>query len=189
MNNTHQKLQMIDEQIEARVQAIHAEHDWWLCRRGCDGCCRQLALPPELSQLEWARVDEAVAALDPTVRVEVDKKIDALLVQIAEDTVEPHIVCPYLDKQSGSCLIYDARPIACRTYGFFVERNSDLYCKLIETEVKARGNDIVWGNAEVINEELMRLGGQTITFEVHYQCRLDSVNTPNHDHDQSSLSC
>ncbi|WP_460207834.1 hypothetical protein [Scytonema sp. NUACC21] len=49
MNEAQQKLQIIDEGVEARVQAIRAEHDWWLCRRGCDGCCHQLAHPPELS--------------------------------------------------------------------------------------------------------------------------------------------
>lgn len=169
MNEAQQKLQLIDERIEMRVQAIRAEHDWWLCRQGCDGCCRQLARPPELSSLEWARVDKAVAALDPTVGAEVKNQIDALLVRIAEDTVGTHVVCPYLDERSGSCLIYNARPIACRTYGFFVGRNSNLYCKLIETEVFKRGDNIVWGNAKAIDDELIRLGGDPVPFEVHYQ--------------------
>ncbi len=39
MNEAQEKLQIIDEQIEERVQAIPTEHSWWLCRRGCDGCC------------------------------------------------------------------------------------------------------------------------------------------------------
>jgi Fe-S-cluster containining protein len=168
MNNTDQKLQTIDDRIQATVQGIQVAHDWWLCRRGCDGCCRRLARPPELTQLEWARVDQAVAMLTPTVRAEVEHKIDALLVQIAENTVGQYVVCPYLDENSGACLIYDSRPIACRTYGFFVTRTSDLYCKLIETEVNARGDHIVWGNAEVIDDQLTRLAGEPISFKVHY---------------------
>jgi hypothetical protein len=92
MNDTNQKLKTIDDRIQTTVQAIQAEHDWWLCRRGCDGCCRQLARPPELSELEWARVDQAVAALVPEVRAEVENKIDALLVQIAEDAVGQYVV-------------------------------------------------------------------------------------------------
>lgn len=169
MNDAQQKLQIIDDRIEARVQAIRADRDWWPCRRGCDHCCRHLARPLELSPLEWVRVDEAVAALKTQIRASVNNKINELLVQIAEDTVGSHVVCPYLDESSGSCLIYEARPIACRTYGFFVARNGDRYCKLIESEVSSRGdNDIVWGNAEAIDDELGRKSGASIPFEVHY---------------------
>ncbi|WP_050046304.1 YkgJ family cysteine cluster protein [Tolypothrix bouteillei] len=127
------------------------------------------ASPPELSPIEWERIDTAVAALDATVRAEVKHKIDALLVQIAGDTLGTCVVCPYLDEQSGSCLIYNDRPIVCRTYGFFVGRNRNFYCKQIETEVSARGDDIIWGNFEAISDRLMRLGGDLIPFEVHYQ--------------------
>jgi hypothetical protein len=42
------------------------------------------------------------------------------------------------------------------------------YNKLIEAEVFVRGDHVVWGNAEAINDELARFGGETITFKVHY---------------------
>ena len=172
MNDAQRKLQILDDRIEARVQAIRKQRDWWPCRRGCDRCCRHLARPPELSSSEWVRVDEAVAALPSPVRTEVEKRIDALLVQIAEDTVGSHVVCPYLDSGSGSCRIYDARPLACRTYGFFVTRDRDQYCELIETEVSSRGdNDIVWGNADAIDEASRRISGDPIPFHTHYHSR------------------
>ncbi|MEC4812051.1 MAG: YkgJ family cysteine cluster protein [Scytonema sp. PMC 1069.18] len=127
MNNStdgvQQKLQLLDERVESRFQAIREGRNWWPCRRGCDHCCRHLAQPPELSPLEWARVDEAIAALAVPIRAEVEKKIHELLIKIAENTVGSQVVCPYLDENSGSCLIYDSRPIACRTYGFFVGRD------------------------------------------------------------------
>ncbi|GAB1545125.1 hypothetical protein NUACC21_78010 [Scytonema sp. NUACC21] len=48
------------------------------------------------------RVDEAVAALPLRVRAEVEKKIDALLVQIAQDRVKSQVVCPYeVERMSG----------------------------------------------------------------------------------------
>ncbi|MCT7952718.1 YkgJ family cysteine cluster protein [Ancylothrix sp. C2] len=172
MNQAQQKLLDLEQRIEVRVQDIRASRDWWPCRRGCDQCCRQLAQPPELSLQEWARIDEAVAALSATVRAEVVQKIEQLLVQIAKNIVGSHVVCPYLDENEGACRIYDARPIACRTYGFFVARNGSDYCQIIEKEVFSRtdaATDIVWGNAESIHNEIERVCGKLIPFDAHYQ--------------------
>lgn len=167
--DSYQQLLVLDERIELRVKAIRNENDWWLCKRGCDHCCRHLASPPELSRLEWMRVDEAVAALNISVRSEIKKKINLLLMQIASNNMPIHIVCPYLDENSGSCLIYDARPIICRIYGYFVARDGDFYCKFIETEVSSRGDsNVVWGNAEAIYNTLNQISGEPIPFEVHY---------------------
>ena len=48
-----------------------------------------------------------------------------------------HHICPFLDREAGSCLIYDHRPVACRTYGFYVERDRGLYCGQIESRVNS----------------------------------------------------
>ncbi|GET44401.1 YkgJ family cysteine cluster protein [Microseira wollei] len=169
MNDPRHKLLVLDSRVLRRVQEIRATRDWWPCRRGCDRCCRHLAHPPELSPEEWVRVDEAVAALPATIRTEVEQKIDALLRQIAENNVGKHVVCPYLDQVEGSCRIYEARPIACRTYGFFVARDGEQYCEMIETEVASRDErHIIWGNAEAIRDEIERISGAPIPFEVHY---------------------
>ncbi len=42
---------------------------------------------------------------------------------------------------------YAQRPVACRTYGFYVQRELGLYCGDIEARV-AGGElaDVVWGN-------------------------------------------
>ncbi|MBD1997718.1 YkgJ family cysteine cluster protein [Leptolyngbya sp. FACHB-541] len=172
MDELQQLLQDLDERIESRVQAIRSERDWWPCRRGCDHCCRHLAHPPELSTAEWKRVDEAVAQLPNLEQVVVEQKIIALLQQIAENTLGLSVVCPYLNEE-GACRIYHARPIACRTYGFFVARDQDQYCQQVETEINQRGeNAIVWGNAEAICHDLERMSGAPIAFEKHYGDRL-----------------
>jgi Fe-S-cluster containining protein len=62
-----------------------------------------------------------------------------------------------LDAGSGSCLIYEARPVACRTYGFYAERQYVLGCGRIESIGRER-NDVVWGNHEAIEERLRPLG-------------------------------
>lgn len=169
MDESQQLLQDLDARIELRVQSIRLGRDWWPCRRGCDHCCRHLAHPPELSAAEWARVDKAVAQLPVLERTTVEQKIDALLQQIIEDASNSSIVCPYLNEQEGACRIYDFRPVACRTYGFFVARDHDQFCQQIESEVNERGEDaIVWGNAETIRHDVKQISGVSIPFESHY---------------------
>lgn len=171
MNQAQQKLLNIEKRIEVRVQDIRASRDWWPCRRGCAQCCRQLAQPLELSLQEWLRIDEAVVTLPVPIRAEIEQKITQLLVEIAENTVHSPIVCPYLDEQEGACRIYEARPIACRTYGFFVARDGNDYCQIIENEVSSRtdATDIIWGNTESIRHEIERVCGELIPFDLHYQ--------------------
>jgi Fe-S-cluster containining protein len=169
MSNANQPLHHLDTQIESRVQTIRADRDWWPCRRGCDHCCRHLAHPPELSPAEWERVDAAVASLPAPIQEVVEQKIDTLLRQLVEQETSSAVVCPYLDEQEGACRIYEARPIACRTYGFFVTRDQDQYCEQIEAEVNNRRKDtIVWGNAEAIRTNLEQMSGTPIPFEEHY---------------------
>ncbi|MBD2464365.1 YkgJ family cysteine cluster protein [Oscillatoria sp. FACHB-1407] len=169
MDEVQTLLHRLDERIESRVQAIRQERDWWPCRRGCDHCCHHLAHPLELSAAEWIRVDAAVAKLGTCEREIVEQKIDALLQQIGDRTLGSAVVCPYLNEQEGACRIYDSRPIACRTYGFFVARHDNQYCQQIETEITVRGEEaIVWGNAEAIRRDIEELSGAPIPFEVHY---------------------
>jgi hypothetical protein len=49
--------------------------------------------------------------------------------------------------------------VACRTYGFYVQRELGLYCRDIESRV-ADGTlaDVVWGNHDAIDHRLAGLG-------------------------------
>ena len=69
------------------------------------------------------------------------------------------LVCPLLDPASGACPVYAQRPVACRTYGFYVQRELGLYCHEIESRV-ADGvlADVVWGNHDAIDRRLAGLG-------------------------------
>ena len=51
-----------------------------------------------------------------------------------------------LDRSAGACRVYAHLPLACRTYGFYVQRNKGLYSKDIESRV-ADGDwaEVVWG--------------------------------------------
>jgi len=94
-------------QLVARVDALCAriEGDFReriACRRGCDGCCRHLSLFPVEAAALAAALTEAPAALAAEIR----KRARAA----AEDGP-----CPLL--KDGVCLLYEARPLICRTHG------------------------------------------------------------------------
>jgi Fe-S-cluster containining protein len=64
-----------------------------------------------------------------------------------------------LEESTGACRVYVHRPVACRTYGFYVERDQGLYCSDIEARVADGGwADVVWGNQANIERRLGDLG-------------------------------
>ncbi len=108
------------------------------CRAGCFGCCIGLF---EFSLAEAALVRSGVAALPDEVRADVLARarrivtesvrafpgdaarglLDPERTEAADDAyfeVVADRACPMLELPSGSCRIYSARPITCRTYGF-----------------------------------------------------------------------
>jgi uncharacterized protein len=72
------------------------------CGRGCDGCCRHISLFP----VEAVSLYAALRRLSPS-RIELMRERAR-----TADTAGP---CPLL--ADGLCLLYDARPLICRTHG------------------------------------------------------------------------
>jgi len=72
------------------------------CRPGCDACCRHLSI----FAVEAASLREALGTLP---------EADADLVRRAAEATGPEAPCPLLHR--GLCLLYQARPIICRTHG------------------------------------------------------------------------
>lgn len=140
--------------IDLRVQTIREACPDWLCGKGCDNCCRRLADVPQLTAAEWNLLREGLAELAPERLQEIRRDMAAL----AGQQVRP-VVCPLLDLASGACPVYAQRPVACRTYGFYVQRDLGLYCHDIESRV-ADGAlaGVVWGNHDAIDRRLAGLG-------------------------------
>ena len=67
------------------------------------------------------------------------------------------VVCPLLDVEAGTCLIYEARPIACRSYGFCADWGEVLGCGRIE-QMARENPDVVWGNHARLEERMDELG-------------------------------
>ncbi|GAB4253755.1 MAG: hypothetical protein Kow0065_00040 [Methylomicrobium sp.] len=142
------------DDIDERVQAIRRDYSDWLCRMGCDNCCKRLAEIPRITEAEWHELRKGLAALPGESLQEIGRNI----VLMAEQKTRP-LVCPLLDLSSGACRVYAHRPAACRTYGFYVERDKGLYCQEIEARVSTgEWADVVWGNQSVIDRQLAGLG-------------------------------
>ena len=83
-------------------EIILASGDAIACRKGCDGCCRYFSV----FLVEAYAIAEAVANLEP------DR---AALVRDRARSALDGDSCPLLD--AGSCMLYNQRPIICRTHG------------------------------------------------------------------------
>jgi len=141
-------------EIDERVTAVRAGRNDWPCRQGCDSCCRRLADVPELTEQEWLLLRQGLAALPKDRLREIGRGIAAL----ASPPARP-LICPMLDQAAGLCSIYAYRPLACRTYGFYRQRDRGLYCKEIEARVDGGGlTDVVWGNHDAIDRRSRDLG-------------------------------
>lgn len=146
-------LESIHNQIDHRAKSIHAQKGTWRCCKGCDNCCRQLASIPTLTEPEWLLLRDGFNALADTLRSQVAARVEAL------SAAARPLTCPFLDSDSGSCLVDHQRPIACRTYGYYVERDLGLYCEDILSEVEQDlHRDVIWGNAATIETETQLLG-------------------------------
>ncbi|BCS98879.1 hypothetical protein DSLASN_45110 [Desulfoluna limicola] len=85
------------EEIEAALSGHMA------CRKGCSTCCLNISLFP----VEAVRLRLAFGALDGERKASV----------LARASVSPDDgPCPLLD-EAGACILYDHRPVICRTHG------------------------------------------------------------------------
>jgi Fe-S-cluster containining protein len=140
--------------IDLRAQSIRETRPDWLCGKGCDTCCRQLADVPQLTLLEWDFLREGLATLPEERLQEISRDVAAL----AGPQTGP-ITCPLLDAATGACPVYAHRPVACRTYGFYAQRGLGLFCHGIESRVTdGTLADVVWGNHDAIDQRLRALG-------------------------------
>jgi Fe-S-cluster containining protein len=109
--------------------------DWLACRPGCHFCC--IGVFP-ISPLDAESLRSALAAADPTLAASIQTRAAASRQRLAPgfpgDPItgalftEPHHEdafedfaddepCPILNPSTGTCDLYAARPVQCRTFG------------------------------------------------------------------------
>jgi Fe-S-cluster containining protein len=154
MKKTVISLTQLHTDIDTRVASIRENRPDWLCGKGCDSCCRRLAEVPQLSAAEWDFLQQGLAELSTEHLAQISRDMAAL----ASQKTRP-VVCPLLDNTTGACPVYAQRPVACRSYGFYVQRDKGLYCSDIESIFADGGlSDVVWGNHDAIDRQLAGLG-------------------------------
>jgi uncharacterized protein len=99
LQNYYGLVAKVDEMCR-RIEGEFAEH--LSCRKGCSGCCRHISL-------FWV---EAVA-----LALALDRQPEAKGEEIRQraQTSQTDGPCPLLE--GGACLLYENRPIICRTHG------------------------------------------------------------------------
>jgi Fe-S-cluster containining protein len=119
----------------ALASAAERSGDWLACRPGCHQCC--IGVFP-ISALDAEALNTALAAADPAVASRIRHRAAAARERLTatfpgdpttgELFTQPHHEdefedfandepCPVLDPESGTCDLYAARPIQCRTFG------------------------------------------------------------------------
>ena len=145
-------LYVIQAEVGTRAGRIVAANEEWPCRKGCDDCCRSLAAVPVVTGEEWHLIEAAVNGMEAETAEKVRRRI-----RESAGVGERPVVCPLLETSAGSCLVYESRPIACRAYGFYAEREKVLGCGRIERIARERP-DVVWGNHLALADRVRLLG-------------------------------
>lgn len=145
--NYKKLLQKIDRFCDDSVGAYGND---LVCRKGCSSCCRHLSLFP----VEAMHIRFAIDGLDDEI-IEIIRKKAVDLID------EPDGECPLLDE--GLCLLYQVRPIICRTHGLPVLVRSDQgtavdYCPLNFTSGRKPDSKHIL-DIEQVNTTLVTVNG------------------------------
>ncbi len=133
-------VQIVDEALASSVQRSGTH---LVCKPGCTQCChgifpishedayrlREACNLAEITSPEKAtrirtRVAESLTRLAPlfpgdplTGILDEDFESSSLFADESEDSLGDNEPCPVLDPTTGTCDLYEARPIVCRTFG------------------------------------------------------------------------
>jgi Fe-S-cluster containining protein len=130
MGGDREFIQIVDSALAA---AARKSGSWLVCRPGCWECC---VGPFPITQVDAQRLRDGLAALqaaDPERAARImrrtreaaarmpefadarpydDAEFEARLAKLPDEEA-----CPVLDPETGTCDLYAARPVTCRTFG------------------------------------------------------------------------
>jgi Fe-S-cluster containining protein len=117
-------IQIVDA---ALAEAVRKAGSWLACRPGCTACCIS---PFPITPFDADRLREGLSRLDPAIARRVRERArhsrarleraypgDTVARVLAEDDAAEDEPCPALDPDTGTCDLYEWRPITCRTFG------------------------------------------------------------------------
>jgi Fe-S-cluster containining protein len=106
----------IDELLEAFQERARAEGQAVECKKGCAWCCHQavFAVTHEFLHLNEYVQGKLSPEQQDNILKKAREKAGLTLNKSVEEQLQVRAACPFLD--SGSCQVYEARPMACRIY-------------------------------------------------------------------------
>lgn len=159
MEHNKHLLALFDE-VQLRNRALASAHPGWPCARGCGTCCSSLARVPELTHSEWLLFEAALLALPEAERLSCLEAARLLGERQRETGLEGPCVCPLYNAHDQLCRVYEARPLACRSYGFYAGRSHDAWCSLVTEHVAELRDTLVLGNYDALEARLTRAAGE-----------------------------
>lgn len=108
--------QAVDDLLEAFLQRSAQEGKASDCKQGCAWCCHQevFALSHEFLYLNEYVNKHLSKEKQMRVLEKAREKVMKTMNKTVEEQLKIRFTCPFLE--SGSCLAYKARPMACRIY-------------------------------------------------------------------------
>lgn len=114
----YEALKLLYDEIDGYLP----QHDGNPCK-SCNMCCTSLA-SQGVSLLELDYIEEFLTRKETPAATLLD-----FIYYVSKKNVysSGSLLCPFYDKDWGGCSIYLARPLSCRTFGYFIrEENLDL---------------------------------------------------------------
>lgn len=111
-----QLYQVVDELLEAFLQRSAAEEAPADCKKGCAWCCHQevFAVTHEILYLHDYTQHKLSEKQREGILERAGEKVMLTLNKSLEEQLKVRSACPFLE--AGSCMVYEARPMACRIY-------------------------------------------------------------------------
>ena len=131
----HTDAELIQITDRALADSYTRAGDWMACTPGCHQCC--IGVFP-ITTLDADRLRDALTTADPAVAARIRQRASEARTRLTQNFpgngatgelfTEPHHEeafddfandepCPVLDPVTGTCDLYAARPIPCRTFG------------------------------------------------------------------------
>jgi Fe-S-cluster containining protein len=146
--------QLIQIVNSALADAFQKSSKWLACKPGCSQCCVGVFA---INQLDAIRLRKGLAELeqrDSQRAARIRERVDATVARISPDfpgdlatgllntddsdeackqwdEYANDVPCPVLDPETGTCELYESRPVMCRTFGPALTTDGDLgHCEL-----------------------------------------------------------
>jgi Fe-S-cluster containining protein len=146
--------QLIQIVNSALADAFQKSSKWLACRPGCSQCCVGVFA---INQLDAIRLRKGLAELeqqDSQRAARIRERVNATVARLSpdfpgdlatgllntDDSDEAckqwdgyanDVPCPVLDPETGTCELYESRPVMCRTFGPALTTDGDLgHCEL-----------------------------------------------------------